>query len=219
MAKEITLPDFVVRQGQVDAVVNEAKQMIESANKHLKKLQDEGMPTDLATLKTICKSDEDFKSWIHKAESSYVGKIGFIPNEERQRIRKTFEDLISRTDTARNCLNGFLFNSRGYEPIQDEEGRLSFDLVKIEADAEVKARKYFTTEDKKYFALLQGVEESFKKLQNFERIHQYVPYAGTQDFCSSLLRGFSVEWFVTNTQIGKMSQAGKKMMEEMSDDE
>lgn len=219
MAKELLLPDFVIRQNQVMTVMEEAAQMIEGANKYLAKLQGEGIPTDIATLKVICKSDEAFKEWAKKAESSYIGKLGFLPKEERERIHGTFEDLINRTASTRNCLNGFLFNNRGYEPIQDKDGRLSFDLAKIESDAEDKARKYFTTEDKKYFALLQGVEESFKKLQNFERTHQYIPYTSNQDFYKSLKGGFSVHWFVTNIQIGKMSQAGKKMMEEMRDDE
>ena len=219
MAKTNLLPDFIVQHNQVDAIINEALQMVESANRHLTKLQSEGIPTDLATLKVICKSEEAFNDWTKKAEASYIGKLGFIPNEERRRIHKTFEDLISRTYSARDCLNGFLFNRRGYEPTQDKNGKLTFDMVKIEADAEVKARRYFTDEDKKYFALLQGVEEAFKKVQNFEHSHQYVPYTSNQGFHKSLLGGFSVEWFATSIQIGKMSNAAIKIMEEMKDDE
>lgn len=219
MAKTNILPDFIVLDNQVEAVLDEAKQMIEAANKYLTKLQNEGIPTDLATLKVICKSDEAFKDWAKKAELSYIGKLGFLPKEEKQRIHKTFEDLINRTKSDRNCINGFLFNRRGYEPMQDNKGELTFDLTKIEAEAEVKARKYFSNEDKKYFALLQSVEESFKKLQNFENTHQYTPYTSNQDFHKSLLGGFSVEWFATSMQIGRMSNAAIKIMEEMKDDE
>lgn len=219
MTKTNILPDFIVLHNQVDAIVNEAVQMIEAANKYLTKLQGEGIPTDLATLKVICKSDEAFKDWTKKAELSYIGKLGFLPKEEKQRIHKTFEDLIARTESDRNCINGFLFNRRGYEPMQDKEGNLTFDLAKIEADAEVKARKHFSDEDKKYFVLLQGVEESFRKLQNFEHTHQYIPYTSNQEFHKSLLGGFSVEWFATSMQIGRMSNNALKMMEEMKDDE
>lgn len=221
MAKNIYLPDFIVQDNRVKAVMNEAELMIENANKHLDKLKAEGIPTDLATLKVICKNDEAFNDWTKRAEASYIGKLGFIPKEEKQRIHKTFEDLTKRTDSTRSSLNGFLFNSRGYEPTQEKSGRLSFDLKKIEADAEMKARKYFSDEDKKYYELLQGVGEAFKKLQNFERESQYVPFTKDDEFIHSLHMGFSPEWFAIHHgfKIGKISPRAKEMMEGMADDE
>ena len=217
MAKTNVLPDYIVQENQIDAIVDEALQMIESANKHLDKLKTEGIPTDLATLKAICKSDEAFNDWTKKAEASYIGKLGFIPNEERKRIHKTFEDLINRTATTRDCINGFLFNRRGYEPMQDKDGKLTFDMAKIQADAEVKARKYFSDEDKKYFVLLMGIDEAFKKLRNFENSHQYAPYTNDPEFYNSLFGGFSAEWYVVQHgfRIGKMNPKAKEILEEL----
>lgn len=221
MAKSKLLPDFIVQDNRVKAVIDEAEQMIESANKHLAKLKAEGIPTDLATLKVICKNDEAFKDWTRKAEASYIGKLGFVPKEERKRIHKTFEDLINRTDSPRSCINGFLFNRRGYEPIQHKDGNLSLDIAKIEAEAEMNARKYFSDEDKKYFILLLDIEEAYKKLQYFERTNQYVPYSVDDDFSRVLKTGFSPEWFALyhGFKIGKMNPRAKEMLEEMKDDE
>lgn len=220
MAKTNVLPDYIVQNSQIKSIILEAEQMIDSANKHLAALEAESIPTDLATLKVICKSDEAFKDWTKKAEASYIGKLGFIPNEERRRIHKTFEDLTKRTDSPRSGLNGFLFNRRGYEPMQDKDGKLTFDMTKIEADAETKARKYFSDEDKKYYVLLQDIGEAFKKLQNFERTHQYVHYTDDADFHRVLLNGFTSEWFAVQHgfKIGKMHPQAKKMMEEMKDE-
>ena len=221
MAKNIYLPDFIVQDNRVKAVMDEARLMIEYANNHLDKLKAEGIPTDLATLKVICKNDESFNDWTKRAEASYIGKLGFIPKEEKQRIHKTFEDLTKRTDSTRSSLNGFLFNSRGYEPTQEKDGRLSFDLKKIEADAEIMARKYFSDEDKQYFALLQGIEDAFRKLQNFEKENQYVEFSKAGDFGYSLQMGFSPEWFAVHhgLKIGKISPRAKEMLEEMDDEE
>ena len=97
MSKQI-LPDYIVRQDVVQAKVEEAKAMIESANNHLEALKKEDIPTQLEVLKNILKSDEAFKDWLDKAEKSYIGKLGFLPRVERERVQQSFVDVMMRTD-------------------------------------------------------------------------------------------------------------------------
>lgn len=214
-----TLPDYIVRQDVVQSKIEEAQGMINNANEHLTKLQTEGIPTQLDVLRTILKNDEAFKEWLTKAESSYIGKLGFIPREEKERVHQSFADLIERTSTTRNVLNGFIYNRYGYQVKQDNNGNLSFDLEKIELDATEDAKKYFSNEDKEYFDLLQGVVESYKKVKVFEKEHDYVPYTSKESFWQNLKAGFSPYWFAFSWEIGKMSRQAKKMLEEMRDDE
>ena len=104
--------------------------------------------------------------------------------------------------------------------MQDKDGKLTFDMNKIQADAEVKARRYFSDEDKEYFVRLMGVDEAFKRLKNFENNHQYAPYTNDPDFFTALLGGFSVEWYAVQhgLRIGKMNSKAKEMLEEQEDE-
>lgn len=217
--KKQTLPDFIVLQDAVQTKVEEAKAMIESANKYLASLKKEDIPTQLDALKDILKSDEAFKDWLNKAEKSYIGKMGFIPKEEKERIHQSFNEVMSRTYATRNCLHGFIWNKYSYEVKQDKEGNLTFDLEKIEAEATESAKKYFTEEDKEYFNLLQGVVESYNKVKAFEQAHDYVPFSKKESFMQNLKAGFAPYWFAFSWEIGKMSKQGKQMLKELEDEE
>jgi hypothetical protein len=217
MSKQI-LPDYIVRQDAVQAKVEEAKAMIESANNHLEALKKEDIPTQLEVLKNILKSDEAFKEWLDKAEKSYIGKMGFVPKEEKGRVHQSFVDVMTRTDSTRNILHGFIWNKYGYEAMQDKDGHLTFNLEKIEADATESAKKYFSQEDKEYFDLLQGVVEAYDKVRTFEKAHDYVPYSNRESFMQNLKGGFSPYWFAFSWEIGKMSKQGKEMLEELENE-
>jgi hypothetical protein len=218
MSKQI-LPDYIVRQDVVQAKVEEAKAMIESANNHLEALKKEDIPTQLEVLKNILKSDEAFKGWLDKAEKSYIGKLGFIPKEERERVHQSFIDVLNRTATPRNGLQGFIYNRNGYKVEQDADGKLYFDLQQIESEATEKAKKYFTDEDKEYFSHLQDVVEAYHKLQSYEKAHDYVPFSrNTESFMRNLMSGFSPYWFTISWEVGKMSKQGKQIMEELEDE-
>lgn len=218
MKKEV-LPDFIVQQGAVQAKIAEAKAMVESANNQLAGLKKEDIPTTLDVLKNILKSDEAFNEWLGKAEKSYIGKMGFVPKEEKERVHQSFVDVLKRTATIRSCLHGFIWNKYGYEVKQDKDGKLTFDFEKIEAEATEAAKKYFTDEDKQYFGLLQGVVESYNKVRAFERKNDYVSFTAKESFMQNLKAGFTPYWFAFSWEIGKMSKKSKKMLEEMSDDE
>jgi hypothetical protein len=118
------LPDYVVNSQAVENRLQEIDSMIESANRNLQTLKAEGIPTDLNTLKDILKDEDSFNKWLSKAEESYIGKIGFLPKEEKKRIHSTFSALLSRTDSARNAIHGLLFNRHGYNVLQDKDGNL-----------------------------------------------------------------------------------------------
>lgn len=218
MKKEV-LPDFIVRQDAVQAKIAEAKAMVESANNHLAGLKKEDIPTTFDVLKNILKSDAAFKEWLDRAEKSYIGKMGFVPKEEKERVHQSFVDVLKRTASIRNCLHGFIWNKYGYEIKQDKEGRLTFDFEKIEAEATEAAKKCFTDEDKQYFGLLQGVAESYNKVRAFEKEHDYVSFTNKESFMQNLKAGFTPYWFAFSWEIGKMSKKAKQILEEMSDDE
>ena len=217
--KKQVLPNCIVRQDAVQAKVEEAKAMIESANNHLLALKKEDIPVQLEVLKNILKSDEAFKDWLDKAEKSYIGKMGFVPKEEKERVHQSFVDVMTRTDSTRNILHGFIWNKYGYEAMQDKDGHLTFNLEKIEADATESAKKYFSQEDKEYFDFLQGVVEAYDKVRNFEKAHDYMPYSNKESFMQNLKAGFTPYWFAFSWEIGKMSKQGKEMLEEMESEE
>lgn len=213
------LPDYIVRQEVVQSKIREANEMIDSGNKHLASLEKEDIPTQLEVLKAILKTDEAFKDWLDKAEKSYIGKMGFVPKEEKERIHQSFIDVFKRTATTRNVLQGLIWNKYGYEVKQSEDGKLIFDLNKIESDATEQAKKYFTDEDKEYFDLLQEVAESYNKVKAFEKAHDYMPFTNNDAFIQNLKIGFPPNWFAFSCLIGKMSKRGKEFFEAMGDDE
>lgn len=218
MNKQI-LPDFIVRQDVVQSKIEEAKAMMESANNHLATLKKEDIPTQLDVLNHILKNDEAFKEWLDKAEKSYIGKLGFLPREERERVHQSFVDVMNRTATARNGLQGFIFNRNGYKVEQNQDGKLYFDFQKIESEATEQAKRYFTDEDKEYFSHLQDVVEAYHKLQSYEKTHDYVPFSGnSESFMRHLKAGFSPYWFTITWEVGKMSKQGKQIMEELENE-
>lgn len=217
--KKQVLPDFIVRQDTVQAKVEEAKAMIESANNHLAILKKEDIPTQLEVLKNILKSDEAFKEWLDKAEKTFIGKLGFLPRYERERIRQSFVEVAERTATTRSVLHGFLWNRYGYEAIQDCNGKLTFNLKKIEADATEQAKKYFSQEDREYFSHLQNVVQAYENLRAYEKAHDYIPFSNKESFMQNLKGGFNPYWFAFSWEVGKMSKQGKEMLKEMEDEE
>ena len=213
MEKKI-LPDYVVNKRAVEDRLQELAEAVINANNHLEALQKEGIPTDLDTLKDIVKDDESFKKWLNRAEESYIGKIGFIPKEEKKRIHATFTDLYSRTDSARNSLHGVLFNRQGYKVLQDKEGHLYYNMNEIRNQLEETNRKYFSEKDKEYFGKLQDVYIAFKNLQAFEGKEKYTAFSNTETFNLWMRHGFNAESLIRSWEWGKMNDNYIKMMED-----
>lgn len=213
MEKKI-LPDFVVNNHAVEEKLLELNAMIESANNHLQALKAEGIPTDLDTLKDIIKDNESFNKWLNRAEESYIGKIGFIPKEEKKRIHATFTDLYSRTDSARNNLHGVLFNRQGYKVLQDKEGHLYYNVDEIRKQLEESNKRHFTAKDKEFFDKLQDVYIAFKNLQDFENKEKYVSFSQTETFTMWMRFGFNTDTLVRSWEWGKMNENYIKMMED-----
>lgn len=208
------LPDYVVNSQAVENRLQEINSTIESANHHLQTLKAEGIPTDLNTLKDILKDEDSFNKWLSKAEESYIGKIGFLPKEEKGRIHSTFSALLSRTDSARNIIHGLLFNRHGYNVLQNKEGNLYFNVEEIRKQLEETNRKYFSEKDKEYFDKLQDVYLAFNKLKAFEDKEKYVAFSQTQSFIMWMRHGFNAESLVRSWEWGKMNNAYIEMMEE-----
>ena len=208
------LPDYVVNSKAVESKIEEFDRLVEYANKHIQTLESEGIPTDLNTLKDILKDEDSFKKWLFKAEESYIGKIGFLPKEEKKRIHSTFIDLFNRTDTVRNSLNGFIFNRQGFEVLQDKEGHLYYNIEKARKQLEESNRRFFSDKDKEYFSKLQDVYVAFKELQDFEAKEKYVAFSQSETFNTWMRYGFNTESLVRSWEWGKMSDGYLKMMKE-----
>ena len=208
------LPDYVVNTREVESRLQDLNITLESANNHLQTLKSEGIPTDLKTLKDILKDEDSFKKWLAAAEESYIGKIGFLPKEERKRIHSTFMDLLSRTDTARSSIHGLLFNRHGYNVLQDNKGKFYFDTEEIRKQLAESNKRYFTEKDKEYFDKLQEVYIAFENLQAFEKKEKYVAFSQTDTFGMWMRFGFDTDTLVRSWEWGKMSDGYIKMMEE-----
>ena len=152
--------------------------------------------------------------WLSKAEESYIGKIGFLPKEEKKRIHSTFSALLSRTDSARNIIHGLLFNRHGYNVLQDKEGNFYFDIEEIRKQLAESNKRYFTDKDKEYFDKLQDVYIAFKNLQAFEGKEKYTAFSNTETFNLWMRHGFNAESLIRSWEWGKMSDGYLKMMEE-----
>lgn len=212
--KENIIPDFVILTNVVESNLNEVERQTLFANERLKRLKAEGIPTDLPTLKSIVRTEEAFEKWLNDAENSYIGKIGFLPKEEKERIHSTFLDLSRRTEPERNYLQGFIFGKHSGLIRQEKDGSLSVDMQEIRKDLEEKHRKTFTEKDKEYYSLVLDARKAYKAIQEFERIEKYAPFSMT-DTCSLYLKnGFTPEAFAYSYEWGKMNDEYIKMIED-----
>ena len=209
-----TLPDFVILSKVVESQINEIEQQTKFANDRLNRLKSEGIPTDLQTLKNIFQSEESFKNWLDDAEKSYIGKIGFLPVEEKRRIHSTFIDLLQRTESDRNGLHGFLFNSQNLIVRQEKDGSLFVDMDEAKERLEEKHRKTFTEKDKRYYAAILKVHEAVKEPQEFERKEKYIAFSMTETCNRYIMHGITPEAFARSWEWGKMSEEYLKMMED-----
>jgi hypothetical protein len=212
--EKIILPDFIVDKRVVEDKLQELDTMIENANRHLQELGNEGIPTGIDTLKDIIKDEDSFKNWLNQAEDSYIGKIGFIPKEERKRIHATFIDLYNRTEVHRSAIQGILFNRHGYNVLQDKGGKFYFNTDEIRIKLEESNRRYFTDKDKEFFDKLQAVYIAFNDLQNFEDKEKYIAFSQTETFRMWMYHGFKAESLLRSWEWGKKSDAYLEMMEE-----
>lgn len=234
------LESFVVDNTLKQRIIDDFKKQVEGVNDALERLKDEDIPCDLPTLKKIMVSDESFKEWLGKAEESYVGKLGFIPAEERKRIKSSFSSVFKRTANDRNTVASFLSEPK-YPIVQDKDGSLQYDWQEVEKGAEQRATRFFSDEDIEYFEMLCKVIESLKDLEAWETKHTYThfenwrnPYEGIR--MPSAIPGAPVvinhgghikiltdpnfkDWFKNQLgrTLGKMHPEALKMIEEMTD--
>ena len=167
------LEDFIVQEGFKQQEIQLLERQEEGVNRALKVLEAEGLPTDINTLRKIIVSDEAFIAWMDKAEASYIGKLGFIPKEEKKRIRETFRAMAGRTREARNTVGGFI-REKKFPIIQDSDGTLHYDRTEVDKVLTEKFTKHFTDEDKEYFQVLQEAKEALQRLYGWEEEHLYV---------------------------------------------
>lgn len=207
------LPDYIIILREVENQLEGLQTMEDAANDGLNVLKSEGIPANLATLEEILKDDEAFKKWLDKAEESYVGRMGFVPNEEKKRIHSTFQDLFRRTDSARCAVGGLIFNQNGYKVLQDKQGKLYFDKEPVRKHLEEKSKRKFSEKDKEYFSIIQDAFLAFQAVKQFEQRERYAPFSQTETFLTWMKCGLSVEGFARSWEWGKMSNSTFQMME------
>lgn len=215
------LEDFIVQEHLKEGVLRNIEAQEEGVNRAIKALQAEGLPTDIDTLRKIIISDDAFDKWVSKAESSYIGKLGFVPKEELKRIKATFRAMADRTAGARNTIATFL-NGNKYPIIQDADGTLHYDRAEVDKALTAQFTKRFTDEDKEYFQILQEAKAGLVKLFSWEQEHQYVPLTYSAINIGKFLReGFTKDWFCSylGIKIGKMNPQAIKMLREQSDED
>lgn len=215
------LEDFIVQEWLKKQELQQLEQQEEGVNKSLKVLEAEGLPTDIGTLRKIIVSDEAFANWIEKAEASYIGKLGFIPKEEKKRIRETFRAMVDRTQNARNTVGHFL-REKKFPIIQDGDSMLHYDREEVDNVLTEKYTKRFSDEDKEYFQVILQAKESLQKLSDWEEAHLYVPInLIAQNVGKFLTEEFTKGWFQENIgwRIGKMNLDAIRMLKEQSNDE
>ena len=157
------LENFIVQEWLKKQELQQLEQQEEGVNKSLKVLEAEGLPTSINTLSKIVVSDEAFADWIDKAEASYIGKLGFIPKEEKKRIRETFRAMADRTRDARNTVGHFL-REKKFPIIQDGDSTLHYDREEVDKVLTAKFTKHFTDEDKEYFQIILGAKEALQRI-------------------------------------------------------
>ena len=140
------LESYVIDNAQKEKIVADLKEQVESVNDALERFKAEDIPCDLPTLKKIMSSDESFKKWLVKAEDEFIGKLGFLPMEERKRIGLSFANVFKRTANDRNTVASFLSDPK-YPIVQGKDGSLQYDWQEVEKGAEQRATRHFTDED------------------------------------------------------------------------
>ena len=215
------LEDFIVQEWLKKQELQQLEQQEEGVNKSLKVLETEGLPTSINTLSKIVVSDEAFTNWIDKAEASYIGKLGFIPKEEKKRIRETFRAMADRTRDARNTVGHFL-REKKFPIIQDGDSTLHYDREEVDKVLTAKFTKHFTDEDKEYFQIILGAKEALQRIYDWEREHSYVSLKLiTQNVGKFLTKEFTKEWFQSSIgwRIGKMNPDAIRMLKEQSEED
>ena len=215
------LEDSIVQTKFIELELERITEQEAGVNKAMRSLAEEGLPTDLDTLRKIIISEEAFARWVSKAEASYIGKLGFVPKEELKRIRATFRAMADRTAQARNTIAVFI-NSNKYPITQDEDGSLRYDRAEVDKALTAQFTKRFTEEDKEYFQVLQEAKAALVKLSDWEQEHQYSRLSySTNNIGKFLVKEFTKEWFQNNmgVRIGKMNPQAIRMLEEQSDED
>lgn len=184
-------------------------------------------------------SDESFKEWLGKAEDSYVGKLGFVPMEERKRIKGSFSSVFKRTADDRNTVASFLSEPK-YPIVQDKDGSLRYDWEEAEKGATERATKRFSDEDVEYYGMLSKVVEALRELYKWEEDHTYChfkdwsePFTGAQrptapgvpicidhgNHLQILMRPDFKEWFKYNLgfRLGKMNPEALEQLKALDD--
>lgn len=216
-----TLDNFIVQEALKEGVIKELEAQEDGVNRNLESLRAEDLPTDIGTLRKIVTSEEAFAKWIDKAEASYIGKLGFIPKEERKRIKETFLDLKERTASARNTVGNFL-QAEKFPIIQDCDGTLHYDRAEVDRILTERFTKRFTDEDKEYFQVLQEAKEALQRLFDWEKVHLYVSLQySAQNVGKFLIEEFSKDWFCNaiGIKIGKMNPEAIRMLEEQNNED
>lgn len=214
------LEDSIVQTAFIKNALERIEAQEAGVNNAIKALQAEGLPTDIDTLQKIVITEEAFERWVSKAEASYIGKIGFLPREERKRIKATFRAMADRTAQARNTIAVFV-NGNKYPIVQDTDGALHYDRTAVNKALTEQFTKHFTDEDKEYFQVLQETKAALSKLSNWEQEHQYVPLAySAPNIGKFLVEEFTKDWFCNwhGVKIGKMNPEAIKMLKEQQED-
>lgn len=233
------LEQFDVDQSIKAGIIEGLRVQVQGVNDALERLKSEDIPTDLPTLKKIMISDEAFNEWVGKAMDSYVGKLGFIPKEERNRIKEQFFEVAEKTKNERNTIAVFLSDAK-YPIVQGKDGSLQYDWEEVEKAATEMATKRFTDEDVEYYSMLSKVIESLRELYKWEENHTYChfedwsePFTGLQQptvpgapICINhgnhlqiLMRPDFKEWFKSNMgfRLGKMSAEALELLKDLYD--
>lgn len=131
-------------------------------------LQEEGIPVGLNFLKKVSVSDEAYTQYISGEARKYLSSKGFVPKDEKQRVRENFQAVLDRTIGHIREIKEYI----GALPVKDVEGVATVTQKELDRMALEKATLYFDMDVlTEYYEKVKAIRTAMEEAKKYEGEH------------------------------------------------
>jgi hypothetical protein len=156
----------------VKTLCNDTESQSESAISTLRKSFDNEISDNIDALKSFVNED-NFKSFLNDAETSYLGKK-YLPHEERERVETMFENLYSKNIESLRTLNRIF--ALPYSLTYDGN-KITLDSAEVEKVIRKNFEIKLSDEQREYYQLMANVVNALNEMHDFEKKHGYIEFS------------------------------------------
>jgi hypothetical protein len=171
------LPEVIIDEQRFDEALNTLMNDIENVSSRAISILRDNFQSEIndsiESLTTFSDTDK-FKAFIEDARQSYLNAVHFMPEDERQRVNRIYDNLY---DTCIGAVRDLQRLFKLPYKLEYDGKQLTANRDEVSEAIQVNFKVELSEDERKYYGLVANVVNALNEMLAFEKEHGYVQFS------------------------------------------